>query len=239
MSAHADFEPIPGLPEELPEDERIIWQGRPQWWSLARHTFKLRWLAVYFTSFAAERVVVGIRGGAGLAGVPRLLLLPAGLAITCLGLLAAVAWLNAAAALYTITTRRVVLRIGVALPMTWNLPFKRLASANLKVRKDGDGDIMLELKAPDRIAWLQLWPHAQPWKLARARPALRTIAEPARVASLLADAVQAWAAGEPAPVLVAAPESYAAGGQGTEAPLTEPGAIHAPIASKFAEPAIQ
>jgi hypothetical protein len=239
MSAHADFEPIPGLPDELPEGEQIVWQGRPQWRSLARHTFKLRWLAAYFATFAAARVVAGIRGGAGLDGVPRLLLLPAGLAVACLGLLVAVAWLNASAALYTITTRRVVLRIGVALPMTWNLPFKRLASANLKVRNQGDGDIVLELKAPDRIAWLQLWPHAQPWRLAKARPTLRTIAEPERVASLLADAVQAWAAADMAPVLVTSPQSYAAGGQGTGAAVTEPGARPAPLASKFAASAIQ
>jgi hypothetical protein len=160
------------------------------------------------------------------------------LAVTCLGVLAAVAWLNAGAALYTITTRRVVLRIGVALPMTWNLPFKRLASADLKVRKEGDGDIVLGLKAPDRIAWLQLWPHAQPWRLANARPTLRTIAEPAHVASLLAEAVRAWAASDLAPVLVSARESYA-GGQGTDVVVTETGTTAASIASKFAAQATQ
>jgi hypothetical protein len=85
------------------------------------------------------------------------------------------------------------MRIGVALPMTWNLPFKRLASADLKVRKQGDGDIVLQLTAPNRIAWLHLWPHVQPWNYAKARPALRTIAEPARVAAILGEAVQAWA----------------------------------------------
>jgi hypothetical protein len=239
MSTHADIEPIPGLPHELPEGERIVWQGRPEWKALARHTFKLRWLGAYFAIFAAARVFVGVRSGASSSAVPRLLLLPAGLAIACLGLLAAVAWLNAGAALYTITTRRVVLRIGVALPMTWNLPFKRLASANLKVRKEGDGDIVLELKAPDRIAWLQLWPHSQPWRLANARPTMRTIAEPARVASLLAEAVQAWAATELAPVLVSSTESYAGGQTDSVAALAEREDAAVEIASKFAASAIQ
>jgi hypothetical protein len=238
-STHADIEPIPGLPHELPQGERIVWQGRPEWKALARHTFKLRWLGAYFAVFAAQRLFVGVRSGAGLADVPGLLLLPAGLAIACLGLLAAVAWLNASAALYTITTRRVVLRIGVALPMTWNLPFKRLASANLKVREEGDGDIVLELKAPDRIAWLQLWPHSQPWRLANARPMMRTIAEPTRVASLLAEAVQAWAASEFAPVLVSSRESYARGQVASVVLLAEPKEAAVQIASEFAESAIQ
>jgi hypothetical protein len=104
------------------------------------------------------------------------------------------AWLYARMTIYTITTQRVVLRIGVALPMSWNIPFKRIASADVKVRSQGDGDISLTLTAPNRIAWLHLWPHVQPWHYAKARPTFRTIAEPAKIAALLADAVQTWAA---------------------------------------------
>jgi hypothetical protein len=205
MSTDADIEPIPGLPRPLPPGERILWQGRPQWRALALQTFKVRWLAAYFAVFAGARVFVGLQEGRSVASVPGLLLLPAVLGVSCLVVLSALAWLNAGATLYTITTNRVVLRIGVALPMTWNLPFKRLAAADLKVRNEGDGDIVLQLKAPDRIAWLQLWPHAQPWRLTNARPTLRTIAEPARVGALLADAVQAWAGSESAPVLMGSP----------------------------------
>ena len=35
-------------------------------------------------------------------------------------------YFNARATVYTITTRRLVMRIGVALPTTFNLPFKQI-----------------------------------------------------------------------------------------------------------------
>jgi hypothetical protein len=206
MSSEIEVESIPGLPHDLPAGERIVWQGSPAWKVLARHTFKVRWLAAYFSVFALSRAVTSARQGEDALTRVRSLLMVAVLAATCLAVLSALAWLNAKSAIYTITTRRVVLRIGVALPTTWNLPFARIASADVQVRSDGDGDVVLQLKAPDRIAWLQLWPHTQPWHLTKARPALRGIPDAARVASLLADAVQAWAVASAAPITVEAGE---------------------------------
>ena len=198
-SGDPDIEPIVGLPRNLPPGEQIVWQGRPDWRAMARGTFKTRWVAAYFVMFFFAHLLLSLRDHQGLGLVWR----GAGLAVACLAILHLLAWLNAGAAMYTITTRRVVLRIGVALPLTWNLPFKRLAAADLTVRREGDGDIVFQLVAPDRIAWLQLWPHAQPGRLVRARPALRAIAQPAEVARLLADAMQAWAATESTAVQVA------------------------------------
>lgn len=208
MSSEIEIEAVPGLPHDLPPGERILWQGRPQWKSLARHTFKVRVLGAYFAIFAAARLVVAMEERQGASGA-RDLALAGALAATCLGVLVLMAWLNARATIYTITTRRIVLRIGVALPMTWNLPFTRLAAAHLKARSEGDGDIVLELKSPDRIAWIQLWPHVQPWHWMRARPTLRTIPEAGHVAGLLADAVKSWAESAAAPVAVGAPAAYA------------------------------
>ncbi|MEM1103487.1 MAG: hypothetical protein AAGH48_05230, partial [Pseudomonadota bacterium] len=47
---HDDFaaEPIRGLPEALPEGERILWQGEPTWRQLAVNVFHIRALAIYF-----------------------------------------------------------------------------------------------------------------------------------------------------------------------------------------------
>jgi hypothetical protein len=194
-----DIEPVVGLPRHLPPGEQIVWQGRPDWRAMARGTFKTRWVAAYFAMFFVAHLLLSLRDHQGLGQVWR----GVGLALACLAILHLLAWLNAGAAMYTITTKRVVLRIGVALPLTWNLPFKRLAAADLKVRREGDGDIVFQLVAPDRIAWLQLWPHSQPGHFVRARPALRAIARPAEVARLLADAMQAWAATESTAVQVA------------------------------------
>lgn len=209
MSPHFDhdevtIEPIPGLPHALPSGERILWQGRPQWRGLLRHTFHVRWLLAYFAL-----IVVACGGGALLNGhsigdaiLASAQVIP--LAAVCIGILALLAWLNARATVYTLTSRRIVMRIGVALPMTFNLPFARLAAANLVTRKGGEGDIALELLGPDRLAWLHLWPHARPFRFARAQPMMRSIPEAAAVADRLAAAVQGWSAATDKPILIAA-----------------------------------
>ena len=48
-------------------------------------------------------------------------------------------------ACYTITSKRVLFQFGVALPMTMNIPFGKIANAALKTYRDGSGDIPLHL----------------------------------------------------------------------------------------------
>ena len=43
-----DFEPVAGLPEELPEGEVLLWQGAPDWKILAYRGLYIRALAPYF-----------------------------------------------------------------------------------------------------------------------------------------------------------------------------------------------
>jgi hypothetical protein len=133
-----------------------------------------------------------------------------------LGILALASWLHARATVYTLTTRRIVLRIGIALPMAWNLPFKRLASADVRSTSGGVGDIVLRLAPPDRIAWLHLWPHVAPGHVLRAQPALRAIADAMHVAQLLRLAVTRWSAEAKAHVTVSneLPTPHAAPEQG-------------------------
>lgn len=189
-----ELDALPGLPSEpLPPDERILWQGRPQWRALARHAFKIRWLAAYFGVFLVARAVSMVTGGHGLDGALQLLVMTL-LFTACLGLCALLAWFQARAAIYTITTARVVLHVGAACPITWNLPFRQLAAADLTVRDEGDGDVVLRLAPPNRLAWIHLWPHARPGRLWRASPTFRAIAEPRVVAELLGEAVREWAA---------------------------------------------
>ena len=47
-SAEHEFEAALGLPEPLPAGETILWQGAPNWIAMAKHVFRLQWLAVYF-----------------------------------------------------------------------------------------------------------------------------------------------------------------------------------------------
>lgn len=179
------------LPEDLPIGETLLWQGRPNWWRLARDAFHLRGVAIYFALLMAWRFAVGLHDGLNVAQATAsaFWLLP--LACSAIGILMMLGWLNARSTLYTITTRRVVLRFGIALPMTLNLPFTKMSAAALRLEADGSGDIALSLSGRDRIAYLVLWPFARGWRLSKPEPLLRGLPDAARPARLLADALAA------------------------------------------------
>lgn len=179
------------LPESLPAGETLLWQGRPHWWRLARDAFHLRGVAIYFALLMAWRFAAGLHDGLNIAqaSASALWLLP--LASSAIGILLLLGWLNARNTLYTITTRRVVLRFGVALPMTLNLPFAKISAAALRLETDGGGDIALSLSGRDRVAYLVLWPFARGWRLSKPEPLLRGLPDAANPARLLSDALSA------------------------------------------------
>lgn len=191
---HDDFatEPIPGLPELLPDGERILWQGAPRWSALAASAYHARSAAFYFGILLAWRLVSGLlarEAGASIAASLAFFTLLAGVAVATLMLLG---WLAARTTMYTITNKRVVLRIGIALPMTLNIPFKVVAAASARMRPDGLADIPLQLAPPNRLAFLVLWPHCRPWHMRRPEPMLRSVPEGTRVARILSDALAAF-----------------------------------------------
>jgi putative photosynthetic complex assembly protein len=96
--------------------------------------------------------------------------------------------------MFTLTDRRVVLRTGVAVPVTINLPYSRIEAADLRLHKDGSGDIVLIPEAGSRVSWLLLWPMVNPLRLWRVRPVLRGIEDATTVARALADALARVAA---------------------------------------------
>ena len=106
------------------------------------------------------------------------------------GLLYFTAWVQARATVYTVTNKRVAMRIGAALTVTLNLPYTQIDSADLDLRKNGVGTIALTTKGEVQFAYLVLWPHVRPWRFP-ARPALRCIPNAERVARLLAEAAEA------------------------------------------------
>jgi len=185
-----ELEPQHGLPERLPAGERILWQGSPDVNMLARSAFHLRSLAVYFALLLALAAGTSWSDGAGVQQVLSAITWPAVLAAVALLSVWSLAWLSARTTVYTITNRRVVMRIGIVLTLTFNLPLRRLATAGLRLRDRDHGDIVLELAGSDRIAWVHLWPHARPWRLGRPQPMLRAVPDGARVARLL---TEAWA----------------------------------------------
>ena len=187
-----EFEPQPGLPEPLPPGEKLLWQGAPDWKAMAVEVFHVRQLALYFVAILLLRAGFVLSDGAGLMGVLASWAWLVPMAAIALGILVALARLAAQTTVYSITDRRVILRVGIVLTVTFNLPFKHIEAAGLMLRgKDGHGDIPLTLTRGDRIAILQLWPHARPWRVARPEPAMRCLPDAAAVGQLLA---QAWSA---------------------------------------------
>jgi len=185
-----EFEAQHGLPEALPPGETLLWQGSPDWWMLARRAFHLRKLALYFTVMVLLRATFVYSDSGSLSAALRATVGPLAWAAIALGLVALLAWLSARSTVYTLTNQRVVMRIGIVLTLTFNLPYKRIAAAGLHLDAGGTGDLPLTLLPPDHIAWLHLWPHARPWRVARAEPMLRCVPDAQRVARLL---TQAWA----------------------------------------------
>lgn len=189
MTPHDDFafEPVPGLPERPPLGEELLWQGRPATFALARDAFKVTWIAGYFVALAAWRAVVVADNAAEVVAV-MLPYLAIGL-VAC-GILCAVAAVQARSTVYTLTTARVAMRIGSALTVTLNIPFRQVANASLAMKGNGIGTIALETLGDTRISYLVCWPHVRPWHFARTQPALRCIPDAARVAKLLAEAAE-------------------------------------------------
>ncbi|BCA59714.1 photosynthetic complex putative assembly protein PuhB [Sphingomonas sp. HMP6] len=188
MRTEYESEPIPGLPGLLPKGETIIWQGSPNWRVLARTAFHTRLITGYFaalTAFAlANAVWHGVTGLADLSGVA---ITVAG-AVIGVGLLHLLAWATARATIYTLTDRRIVLRIGIALPKCINLPLNIIGNVDLRERMEGTGDLAIKLTSQQRLGYVALWPHARPWHVSEPQPMLRAVPDIQAVATMLARA---------------------------------------------------
>lgn len=190
--SHDDFkfEPVRGLPEALPEDEHILWQGSPNPWRLAVEALKLKWIAGYFILLAVWRIGVSSTDHtlteAMAHGIPFVLVG----ALACL-VIYGLATVQARSAVYTLTNKRAALRIGAALTMTLNLPYTQIKNANLDLRQGGTGTIAFELKGDTRFSYLMTWPHVRPWCVSVTQPSMRCIPQAEKVAQIFAEAADA------------------------------------------------
>ena len=180
-----------GLPAPLPAGERILWQGGPDAKALARDALHSRLIVAYFAAVAI--FVAGIAWSEGRPAVKTMISL-ALIGVACLavlGLIRGYAILMARSAVYTITTQRVVMKVGVALPVTINIPHAIIQDAGLRTDRDGTGDIPLGLSGMGRMGYVHLWPHARPWHIVRPQPMLRGVRDAGQAAAILACALRA------------------------------------------------
>ncbi|MGX0877664.1 hypothetical protein ACSSV4_002357 [Roseovarius sp. MBR-154] len=193
--SHDDFavEPVPGLPETPPEGERILWQGKPDWWRLSVEALSLPWVAGYFGVLAAWRFITLMDQ------MPLVTAFAAALPLVIMGavvcaMLMIVGYVQARATVYTVTNRRVAMRIGAALTVTLNLPYTQIGRADYKPGKRGTGTIAFDLMGDTRLSYLVCWPHVRPWVMRRTQPALRCIPEADRIAAMISEAAETWIA---------------------------------------------
>ena len=191
-----EHEPQYGLPEALPADEQLLWQGSPVWTTLAVRRFHVRKLVIYFALLLAARMASLLSDGQALWPAVKDSLPLLALSAIAVGLVTLIAWFTASTTVYTLTNRRVVMRIGIVLTITLNLPLRRLEAADLRAHTGTTGDVSLRLLKPDHIAYLHLWPHARAWRLARPEPTLLCVADAAAVARQLTNAWQSLNPGQ-------------------------------------------
>lgn len=176
-----DHEPVRGLPGALPPGETILWQGAPEWQALVASALHVRLVALYFAALAIWAAATGDLGWASAM---------VGFGALIVGLAALFLYGVQRTTVYTLTNRRIVLRIGVALNKCINIPLGEIDSADLKPLGGDRGNIVLLLKGAPRLGYAMLWPHARSLRIVRPQPMLRAVPQAALVAQQLFDAVR-------------------------------------------------
>ena len=108
-----EFEAQPGLPEPLPRNESIIWQGKPELKSFAMHAFHLHWFALYFGVMIVLKAIAVSRSVGGWSEEWSGFVWALGLSLSGLMMIGLLAYWSVNATMYTLTNRRLV-KIGRA-----------------------------------------------------------------------------------------------------------------------------
>lgn len=184
---------IRGVAHALPPGERLLWQGTPAPGLVARHVFH-RWLVIGYFAIVTGWWAFSTYGTVEMDAFLPMLGMRLGLAALVIGTVEFLARTVAKTTMYAITSKRLVLKIGMVLPMSINVPFNVLANAAVGRFRDGSGQIALTLVPGNRLAYVALWPHCKVFNVTQPQPVLRGLSDPDAVAAVLRDAVMADAA---------------------------------------------
>lgn len=194
----AEMEHQPGLPEPLPEGESVLWSGGPDWRLLAVHVFHVRVLAAAAVFFAVLSTVVALAHRAPAAYATLAFVTPLMAGAAAAGVAGFAAWLTAHISRYTVTSRRVVLRVGLLVPVNLNIPFAEITDVAMREHGAGSGDLPIAVRSHQRVSYLLLWPHVKPMTFRRVQPMLRAVRDGEAAAAALVRALrQAHAARAP------------------------------------------
>ncbi len=184
-----EYEAQLGLPSTLPKDEKILWQGSPDLWMVAKNIFFIRFVMFYFLGLILLGFFEGYQEDQSSKQILIAFVLMLALSLIAIGLLAFLAFCTAKTTVYTITNRRVVMRIGVVLTKTFNLPLSKIEAADIVQQKNLHGNIAIQVESSTKIAFFHLWPHVRPWRLQHPEPMLLSLKNVDEVSHVL---TQAW-----------------------------------------------
>ena len=216
LSEHDEGAHPGALPAALPEGEQLLWQGRPSARGLARQNFHVLGVALYFLALLIWRTLsVAAEPGNGLAeglSAASVLVMPFLAAEAVLLLLA---WGYARSTIYTLTSARLAIRSGLAVPVTTTIAFELVEGAALKRHGKGLGDLCFTVRESERPSWAMLWPSVRPWRWRHPEPSFRCVPNGEAVASKVKAALE-----KSAPATAHAPASLVAGADSAAATLT-------------------
>ncbi len=172
-------------PMRLASVERTLWEGSPSFTSMVVRLYHIRAVATYGVLLTfADLVQAKLHG---LTLWPALAAMVPG-TLTMLGsvaIFAALAWCSARTTHYTITSHRVIMQCGLALPKTISIPLTQIAGVAVRVRADGTGDVTLKPRPGSKLVFLKLWPFTRPWHFRAPEPMLRDVPGAGYVGSML------------------------------------------------------
>ncbi|MEM8983288.1 MAG: photosynthetic complex putative assembly protein PuhB [Pseudomonadota bacterium] len=157
--------------------EAILWEGQPTNSGMFWRAFGARWIALYLAVLLVYRVVDALGSNGGTAAVTGAIVSVAVLTAILATIIGGLAYLTTRASAYTITDRRVIIDLGVALPMRVDVPIRLIQRADLLRHSDGSGDIVFTLTGEDRAKYFVFWPHVRPFRWLRVQPTLRSIVD--------------------------------------------------------------
>lgn len=180
-----------GIPRGIPTGERPLWSGGPDAKRLTTSALHVRKLAVYFVLLLAWRLANVWRDGFSLDVALNVTLTTALLAFVVLAAARLYAAASARSTTYTITNRRIVVRTGIALPISINVPFEQIDSVD--VLRDGEGgDVEITLVEGAKVGYVILWPSSKSFNSSKTRPVLRALASVEVPVGVLSDALAAF-----------------------------------------------
>jgi hypothetical protein len=188
-----EIEPSPGLPARLPDGEFIVWQGRPEARIVMIRLLRARWIAAYFAIAALWSVAVGLNNAEAAWQLLGRLVFIAVAAMTVFAIMALYARAVAGTTLYTMTNKRIVMRVGIAISASFNLPYSQIAGADFRKGADGSGDLALTLKPGHGLSGSVFFPHQRGGLWRKLSPQLMCLPDIAPVAAMLAQQLRSYA----------------------------------------------